>query len=482
MLTEDDARPQPNVALWDVTKARQIEAYPAGTVLEEKERSLLEIIAVRPWFTVDTHLGTPLVSLSESTVFDGELYAVDARGERQTFLASPPPSSPAASTPTEAMWDKEASPPAPPPPPPSLTGLASARAAGGDGTGAAPAQAPVVTGRTAAGAAAATAGQPAARASKARSVQDEVKVNLGDAALRGLFSRWVDQHLQLHGDGGGGGGGGGRSSFSASRRRDNGGGGGGSTYSSGDSDEDSENDDDYESSRSASTRSAQSSQNSPGPRDGSHRRGSGENGGGIRGNHVLDVELAGGGGGARAIGDDTMLWVTESDLGGGIQRTLLQKRVGEFDGREGQDVIPHWAMTCVLHGEFRAKDQPKVAFFLAPWIPPERSSLPLPSTPHRTRQQQGKRAGGAAGDGRPSSLPASRGTGAAAAAAVAAAAAAGGKAGGGAAGAGGAPANQVSQRFTAPAQMLVSKVCCVLCACVRARLFACDIAGEERGN
>ena len=459
MLTEDDARPQPNVALWDVTKARQIEAYPAGTVLEDKERSLLEIIAVRPWFTVDTHLGTPLVSLSESTVFDGELYAVDARGERQTFLASPP-QSPAASTPTEAMWDTEASPPAPPSSSSSSTALASTRSGAGAGAGVVAGAAAAVRGRGGSGAkvedgAAATGQQQPARASKARSVQDEVKVNLGDAALRGLFSRWVDQHLRLHGDGGGGG----PSSSSASRRRDN---GGGSTYSSGDSDDDdSENDDDYESSRSASTRSAHSSQASPGPRDGSNRRGSGESsGGGIRGSHVLDVELAAGGGGAgRAIGDDTMLWVTESELGGGIQRTLLQKRVGEFDGREGQDVIPHWAMTCVLHGEFRTKEQPKVAFFLAPWIPPERSSLPLPSTPQK--QQHGKRGNGAAEDGRPASLPASRGSGAVGAAA---AAAAGGKAGGGAAGAGGVPGNQVSQRFTAPAQMLVSKVC--VCRCV----------------
>ncbi|CAM9124711.1 unnamed protein product, partial [Scytosiphon promiscuus] len=85
VLTEDDARPQPNVALWDVTKARQVEAYPPGTVFEDKEQSLVEIISVRPWFTVDTHLGTPLVSLAESNVFDGELYAIDARGERQTF-------------------------------------------------------------------------------------------------------------------------------------------------------------------------------------------------------------------------------------------------------------------------------------------------------------------------------------------------------------------------------------------------------------
>lgn len=90
MLTEDDASP-PNVSLWDVTKAKQIEIFPPGTMMEEKERALTEIIAVRPWFSIGTHLGTPLVSLSESTVFDGELYAVDARGERQTFLESPPP-------------------------------------------------------------------------------------------------------------------------------------------------------------------------------------------------------------------------------------------------------------------------------------------------------------------------------------------------------------------------------------------------------
>lgn len=63
-----------------------MEAYPPGTVLEQKERSLREIIAVRPWFEVKTHLGTPLVNLSEGTAFDGELYALDARGERQTFV------------------------------------------------------------------------------------------------------------------------------------------------------------------------------------------------------------------------------------------------------------------------------------------------------------------------------------------------------------------------------------------------------------
>lgn len=28
-------------------------------------------------------------------------------------------------------------------------------------------------------------------------------------------------------------------------------------------------------------------------------------------------------------------------------------------------------MNCVLHGEFPSKGQPKVAFFLAPWVPAE---------------------------------------------------------------------------------------------------------------
>ena len=154
VLTEDDASP-PNVALWDVTKAKQIEAYPPGTVMEEKERSLLEIIAVRPWFAIDKRLGTPLVILSDETVFDGELYAVDARGERQTFLV-PPPSPP----------------PSPPPPPPpaqasslsqgslsvprggALAGSATSGGGGGKGGG----------------------GDAPCWSTKGRSGQDEVKV------------------------------------------------------------------------------------------------------------------------------------------------------------------------------------------------------------------------------------------------------------------------------------------------------------------
>lgn len=159
-----------------------------------------------------------------------------------------------------------------------------------------------------------------------------VQVNLGDAVLRGLFSRWIDQHLRLDGEG-----------MASSRRRGVGGGNGGA-YSSGESDsEDSDRGrgSDYES-RSTSPGSGLSSQASAGEREGGGRRGGAlrqAGSGSIRGNHVLDIDLAGGGGGlggGRAIGDDTVLWVTETDLGGsgGLQRTLLQKRVGEFDGRE----------------------------------------------------------------------------------------------------------------------------------------------------
>lgn len=181
------------------------------------------------------------------------------------------------------------------------------------------------------------------------------QVNLGDAVLRGLFSRWVDQYLRLGNCGtpssrssGGGGGhgrghsrehsGGGFGGSASGRTPDNGSG----DYSSGDSD--SENSDrdrglGYDS-RSASPGSGLSSRASEGGGrggvdDGARRAGSGS----IRGNHVLGIDLVGGGGerrGGRAIGDDTVLWVTETDGGGsgGLQRTILHKRVGEFDGRE----------------------------------------------------------------------------------------------------------------------------------------------------
>ena len=38
---------------------------------------------------------------------------------------------------------------------------------------------------------------------------------------------------------------------------------------------------------------------------------------------------------------------------------------------QGEDAIPDWVMGCVLHGEFPIKGQPKVSFFLAPWLPAE---------------------------------------------------------------------------------------------------------------
>lgn len=70
----------------------------------------------------------------------------------------------------------------------------------------------------------------------------------------------------------------------------------------------------------------------------------------------------------------------------------------------------------MIHGDFQPKDQPKVAFFLAPWVPPE----PTNST--------GKRAGGADEAGTGTGTSASGGS------------------------------HQASQRYTAPAQMQISKV------------------------
>lgn len=110
--------------------------------MEEKERALTEIIAVRPWFAVDTHLGTPVVTLAESTAFDGELYAVDASGERRTLLHDPFPPSPSLEEPQQRL---------------SVALGASSRAKGGT----------IGVRRP---------GNGAARPSKARSMQDEVKV------------------------------------------------------------------------------------------------------------------------------------------------------------------------------------------------------------------------------------------------------------------------------------------------------------------
>ncbi|CAM9717809.1 unnamed protein product, partial [Discosporangium mesarthrocarpum] len=80
VLTEDDAQP-PNVSRWDVTKGIQVEEFPPGTVMEEKANELLEVIVVRPWFSVNTRLGVPFVTLSEENAFNGELYAADTTGD-----------------------------------------------------------------------------------------------------------------------------------------------------------------------------------------------------------------------------------------------------------------------------------------------------------------------------------------------------------------------------------------------------------------
>lgn len=177
------------------------------------------------------------------------------------------------------------------------------------------------------------------------------QVNLGDAVLRGLFSRWIDQYIGLDGHGStptsrrgasthGGGGHGNGNGGGGARHADN-----GSSYSSGDSDsEDSDHGRESDSeSRSASPGSGLSSQASEGAGSGTSGGGGvrpAGRGGSIRSNNVLDSDFASGGGGGggsgRAIGDETVLWVTETDLGGngGMQRTMLQKRVGEFNGRE----------------------------------------------------------------------------------------------------------------------------------------------------
>lgn len=165
--------------------------------------------------------------------------------------------------------------------------------------------------------------------------------------MRGLFSRWIEGHVRLDGEG-----------TSSSRRGGRGGyghGGGerlldnGSAYSSGESeseDSDQEQGSDY-GSRSASPGSGLSSAASAGDRGVGSGGARQTESGSIRGSHGLDIDLSargggGGSGGGRGIGDDTVLWVTETDLGanGGMQRTLLQKRVGEFDGREVRNVLP----------------------------------------------------------------------------------------------------------------------------------------------
>ena len=165
------------------------------------------------------------------------------------------------------------------------------------------------------------------------------QVNLGDAVLLGSFSRWMEQCLHFHSKcigscrqrGGNG--------SANGRNADN-----GSAHSSGetDSDDDSEQGDGWEDESSlTSSVSGESSQASAGD-GGARQTGSGI----LRVSNALDLDLAGDGsnsweGAARggdtcAIREDTVVAVTEGELGGngGMQRTLLQKRVGEFDGTE----------------------------------------------------------------------------------------------------------------------------------------------------
>lgn len=161
---------------------------------------------------------------------------------------------------------------------------------------------------------------------------------MGEAVLRGLFSRWIEQPFR---DGAG---------LGHSRRGLRGHSG---TYSSDESGDEEDSDDQEHnstcSSQSEAARSRSSSEGSAGERGSRGREDSGEGdgrsarsagSGSLAGKQGLDLDLGAGAGaglgGGRGIGDDTMLWVTETDLGGhgGIQQTLLQKRVEEFDGRE----------------------------------------------------------------------------------------------------------------------------------------------------
>lgn len=136
--------------------------------MEEKERALTEIITVRPWFSIDTHLGTPMVSLSENSAFDGELYAVDASGERQTLLERPPSQE---QQQAQARPPAQASAPVEGGVPPDRGRASTATVTGGGGTdGGAEAGGHTTGGRAGEG------GGRGARAAKARSVQDEVKV------------------------------------------------------------------------------------------------------------------------------------------------------------------------------------------------------------------------------------------------------------------------------------------------------------------
>ncbi|CAM9346843.1 unnamed protein product, partial [Chrysoparadoxa australica] len=88
LLTADSDKPS-NIGLWDMVAGKQIKQYPEGTDFATVEEELFQRIVVRPWCTIDVKLGVPMVVLSESTVFDGELCLVDAQAEPGSALPAP---------------------------------------------------------------------------------------------------------------------------------------------------------------------------------------------------------------------------------------------------------------------------------------------------------------------------------------------------------------------------------------------------------
>lgn len=107
---------------------------------------------------------------------------------------------------------------------------------------------------------------------------------------------------------------------------------------------------------------------------------------------------------------------------------------------QGGDVIPQWVTACVIHAKFNVREQAKVAFFLAPWVP---SDPTVPSTTPRPHDQNHVRSGvPGTGKGEGSGRSASTGQ------------------------------HLKPERFTAPAQMPISKVCWV-CTVLHSKCCTC---------
>ncbi|CAM9958706.1 unnamed protein product, partial [Phaeothamnion confervicola] len=77
LLTEDSGEP-PTVGLWDVTRAAEVARFGPGPSLEQMEAAFFQLVHSRPWFSVDTRLGLPRITLADSNAFDGELFWDDA--------------------------------------------------------------------------------------------------------------------------------------------------------------------------------------------------------------------------------------------------------------------------------------------------------------------------------------------------------------------------------------------------------------------